>query len=428
MMISFWLQASTCTWMKVAFWVTGIYLLAISITRTALKISKSIILEQTDYSSQNTSVLTPDALVTNEQLKSGGHYRLTDIIYGLLSALHWLEYALIMYGFYSFFCRASKWEDKFKKQLRKKVASHIGKKRRLSSFVTLVVLLLFFGISLVNPALSIIHAHGKACDHQADLHCSAWNQSIFRIIVIYQAFTIIAHVHISLIRFTMAIAVAVVNVIWFDKELHSHVEPLAFTNLQVVPPVPGNGVEGSETSASDHHKAEWEIASQTHYECLDSYNKRREKIVPILDIYQQWFVVQWVIYYFGLLTDLTHLLKPLIARSEGALNSYSYIQISFYIVYSLLAFGIPYVCGLKMSVYHRIYRKNLRKEQLSKIPKNSLMQHALAHVLTIEKQRDCDFVPHIKWTGINIPIDGPGFTICSLLTIFGFAAAIVGFS
>ena len=415
--------------MRLPFWVLGIYLLAISVTRTALKISKSIVLEQTDYSSQNTTVLTSDALVTNEQLKSGGHYRLTDIIYGLLSALHWLEYGLLIYGFYSFLCSASTWEKDFKQRLRKKVANHLRKRNKISSFIILVILLLFFGISLANPVLSIIHAHGKACDHQADLNCSAWNEPIFLIIAIYQAFTIIAHVHVSLIRFTMAIAVAVVNVIWFDKELYeSHVEPLVCMNPQVVSLVPGNGEEGSETSASQHRKAEWEIASQTHYECLDSYNKRREKIVPILDIYQQWFVVQWVIYYFGLLTDLTHLLKPLVTRSEGALNSYSYIQISFYIVYSLLAFGIPYVCGLKMSVYHRIYRKNLRKEQLSNIPKTSLMQHALAHVLTIEKQRDCDFVPHIKWTGINIPIDGPGFMIGSLLTIFGFVAAIAGFS
>lgn len=405
------------------------YLLVVSVTRTALKISKSVVLEETDYSSQNTSLLTPDALVTNEQLKSGGHYRLTDIIYCLLSTLHWAEYGLLIYGFYSFFCSASAWEEDFKQRLGKKVQSHIFKKHRLSSLVTLVILLLFFGVSLANPILSIIHAHGKACNHQADLNCSAWNELIFRVITIYQVFTIVAHIHITLMRFTMAIAVVVVYVIWFDKELYdSHRETVAISNPQVTTPLHENRVEGNEPSASEHRKSEWEIASQIHYKCLDDYNKRREKVVPILDIYQQWFVVQWVIYYFGLLTDLTHLLKPLIARSEGALSSYSYIQISFYIMYSLLAFGIPYVCGLKMSVYHRVYHKKLRKKQLSKVPKENFLQHALAHVLTIEKQRACDFVPHIKWTGINIPIDGPGFTLCSLLTIFGFAAAIVGFS
>ena len=411
---------------KVALWVIALYVLVLSVTRTALKITKSVVLEQSIHGPQNTSELTADALVNVKQLKSGGHYRLTDVIYALLSTLHWIEYGLIIYGFYSFLRSASSWEKDFKKRLKAKVISHIMREHRLSSFITLLIILLFLGISLANPVLSIVHAYHKACNHQADISCNAWNEPIFRIVVVYQVFTIIAHLHISLIRLTMAIAVMAVYVIWFNKELcYGDEEPVVIANQQVAPAL-GNGVKGNETS--EYCKAEWNIAGKTHYEHLAQYNKRREKIVPILDIYQQWFVVQWITYYFGLLTDLTHLLKPLVTRSEETLSTYSYIQISFYIVYSLLAFGIPYVCGLKMSVYHRKYRKELRKEQLSKKREAGLMQHALAHILTIEKHRECDFVPHIKWTGINIPIDGPGFTLCSILTILGFTAAIVGFS
>ena len=381
--------------------------MAISITRTVWRIKKSKLLEKSAHVLQNASRFKADFCST-EKVTPGGYYRFTGIIYDLLSGLHWIEILLIIYGFYRF------WSDfKFKKKLRGKVLNHIMcyglftcsckrwgcftcsyKGRRWGVFtrtckcccwsvLTLGIIAIYSGVALATPILNLIHADG-VCSYQADTSCNTWNERIHNITVVHEWLSIGLRPFFILIRFTMVFAVVAVYIIWNEFDT----------------PQPENAP--------------------------NNYTKEKRKlVVQILEIYQQWFVVQWLIYYIALFTDVTTLLRPLVTHTEETLSTCSSVQIGLHIGYSVLSFGIPYVCGLRMSVYHaKYYNEKVRNEYLS-TPQE--MQHVLAH---IEKDRKCDFVPHIKWTGsgISIPIDGPGFTIGSLLTIFAIAIAIVGFS
>ena len=139
-------------------------------------------------------------------------------------------------------------------------------------------------------------------------------------------------------------------------------------------------------------------------------------------------MIQWFHYYFEALADLTRILHPLITGVSHPEITIAYRGI--YVVYDILAFSIPHACGLRMNSYHQKYLNEQRKERLDTAEKEqgSKLQYAMAYLLQIEKDQDGDFVPGIPGTGIQIPLDSPGYILGILLTIFALVISFVNFS
>jgi len=165
-----------------------------------------------------------------------------------------------------------------------------------------------------------------------------------------------------------------------------------------------------------------------YFECNVDYIQRRDINIPFLEAFQTWFVIQWFIYYFQALADLTRLLRPWVTGQSRPALSTAYRGV--YTGYDFLAFGIPHVCALKMNIYHQKYLQQKRRELIEAAKsreKGSQLQYAVAHLLTFEKQQNGDFVPGIPGTGIKIPLDNPGYTLGILLTIFALLGSFVSF-
>ena len=135
-------------------------------------------------------------------------------------------------------------------------------------------------------------------------------------------------------------------------------------------------------------------------------------------------MIQWFHYYFQAITDLTRILHPWITGmyDPGLTTIYRGI----YLAYDFLSFGIPHVCGLKMNSYHQKYLKDKRKKQLGTA--ESKVEYTKLYSLGINKDQNGDFVPGIPGTGIDIPLDSPGYIVGIFLTIFALMANFIDFS
>ena len=161
-----------------------------------------------------------------------------------------------------------------------------------------------------------------------------------------------------------------------------------------------------------------------HYKSVKEYEEHVDKIKPLLRVFQTWFVFQWFHYFFQAITDLTQALHQWITGTRHPELIIAYRSI--YVVYDILGFSIPHVCGLKVNAYHQEYLRDERVEQLNAA--RSKLEYVKAYSLTIQKSKYGDFVPRIRGTGIKIPLENTGYTLSILLTIFALAASFITFS
>ena len=414
-MLIFHMQASILTKPKLWFWIIFTVVEILTISRTILFLAKIGMLDgRSSSSSQTSSTLNttmidekdePNVVVaqplssvssyeTNQTLDT--YTRFASIIRLSLSFLHWVEYIFVAQGSYHFLKAVSGWKQEFRKKLVKKLLEHM--KRHILAVVLTTLLLVFFTvISLVAPIVKMKDAQDKYQSNTEE------NFTFYVISNIHYFLTIIAHIFTSSLRIGIVVATLAVHVIWSNDELFAD-------NTQ--PEIQGTG--NLQTSY-------WDTAVKEHRVRVTQYEKRREKVVPILKIFESWFVIQWIIYYVGSVLDLAYNIRPWIEDKEESLDAHTHTYMILYLMYAMLAFIIPHVCGLRMNVYHREYYKTLTEEQKNSARNDKDVYRALiSNQFYIKKQESCDFVPCISWLGMSIPVDGPGYILTLLLTFFAF--------
>ena len=158
-----------------------------------------------------------------------------------------------------------------------------------------------------------------------------------------------------------------------------------------------------------------------YYKSVKQYEKRVDKIKPLLGVFQTWFVFQWFQYFFQAITNLTRTLSPWIT---GAYQPYLItVYYGIFTFHDFLAFAIPHVCGLKINAYHEQYLRDERNKLLK-----SKLGYVKAYSMKIEKSKYGDFVPGIRMTGIKVPLDSTGYTLGIFLTIFALAGSFIKFN
>ena len=400
---------------KAIFWVVFGLVELLAVVRTILLFIRKYTLPLNFSSCEQVFTInsTNSSGAPERPVESGNYFRVTDLLYVTHSFLHWPEYAVLAYGLYKLLLDVSNWKKSFRNDFKeaffKQLLGNSDRYQICQGMMTSFVILLFLTASLATPAVGIAQAY---IDNELYPHCEG-QASALEFHYIYQTLTIIAHIFSPAIRMAMVFFVLAVRVVWFDVAMDSNEESM---DLPIT-----NDVEASE---------DWKRASSKYYECNVDYIQRRDKNIPFLQAFQTWFVIQWFIYYFQALADLTRLLRPWITGQSRPALSTAYRGV--YTGYNFLAFGIPHVCALKMNIYHQKYLQEKRREFINAAKsregeKGSQLQYAVAHSLTFEKQQNGDFIPGIPGTGIKIPLDSPGYTLGILLTIFALLGSFVSF-
>ena len=257
--------------------------------------------------------------------------------------------------------------------------------------------LTFFAFtSFLTITLGIVDVHMTA-------NCTEEMVREFRLA--YQFLSIPAHIASPIIRVAMVLTVFKVRAIWFNEKTVSQ------------------GTKQITKYSSDTNDDEKNAISR-HFECVEKYEERVDQIKPFLQVFQTWFVFQWLHYFFQALINFTRTLHPWITGIHRPELTTAYYGI--YTVYGILAFSIPHVCGLKINAYHQQYLREERNELLNKA--GTKLQRVKAYLMKIEKNKYGDFVPRIRMTGIKIPLDSAGYTLGILFTIFALAGSFISFN
>ena len=151
---------------------------------------------------------------------------------------------------------------------------------------------------------------------------------------------------------------------------------------------------------------------------MQRYTEKGNRIVPILKIFQVWFIIQWFAFLATTLADLINVLKPLTVPINDFIEQQVewYLYIFFHFLYGLLSFIIPFLCGSLMNKLHNDYYRNLRKK---------VRRRLLGLLVSMEKEEDFDFTPGIHEIGLDIPISNQGYSMSIVLALIALVSTLV---
>jgi hypothetical protein len=208
----------------------------------------------------------------------------------------------------------------------------------------------------------------------------------------------------------MVLATIVIGELWIIKYDDCTTES---TDSQLI-----NGTENiQETQDIAEYLKDRDETNKDHEMRTKEYAEIGGQVERILEIFQTWFPIPWLLYFIGTSLDTDHILR---AWKDGSSEEgyYDFSEIS-YMVYNfnqLSLLTITFLCSKMMNTYHRKYFAKLRSDQLTKFKTASRM--AMASMNKIEKDEHFYFVPRVWGTSIKVPVESSLYIVTMLIGFF----------
>ena len=342
-------------------------------------------------------VLLPQSCRVNVSDDSiGQRYLFTMVVYSTLFIGRWLETLIIHIHIYKFFFNQSTITPDTFKQL-----CNEGLKRNNTTKVLLVILMVYMLIHSGSiPVLGVI----LEIQHGQDTNCEDY---VYEHHVVYWLLDIIRYLNDVAIRILMVLATIVIGELWWEKS-KSDGTPTAEDTDDTVEKEPDTYIE---------YLQDRDETNKDHAMRTKEYAKIGSQVERILEIFQTWFPIPWLLYFTATSLDTDHILKAWKDGSSGE-GHYDFSEIS-YMVYNfnqLSLLTIAFLCSKKMNTYHRNYFWQSRCEQLKQFKTASRM--AMASMNKIEKDEHFDFVPRVWGTSIKVPVESSLYIVTMLVGIF----------
>lgn len=327
----------------------------------------------------------PDANVSS----TGQQYLFTLTVYSTLFIGRWLEALILHIHIYKFFFGQLTIKIS---QFQKLVFEGIKKKAAITIVIFLFVVLPLLIISLSVPILGIILEirHGRK-------NCEEY---IYEHHTVYWLLDIVRYLHDVIVRILLLLATIAIGGIW-SEELQTGEIPQAAT----------------EPETYDNYLMDRDTVNEDHKIRTKAYVKRGGNVERILEIFQTWFTIPWLLLFIGSSLDSDHILRSWKdGPSDDGYYDFSEVTFMVYNFNQLFLLAFAYLCSKKMNTHHRNYIHRSRSQQLEKFKTASRM--AFASVNKIEKEDHFDFTPRIWGTSIKVPIDSPLYIVLLFVSIF----------
>ncbi len=312
------------------------------------------------------------------------------VVYSSLFIGRWIEALVIHIHIYKFFfSQPTLQPSKFKEFCIKGLTKN---KKVVTVFIvsSLYILIHSLSIPILGIVLEIRHGHESNCEGY-----------IYEYHIVYWIFDVIRYLHDVVIRLLMFLATVAIGVIW-SKELEVKTEVSQDTKE------PQDYVEYLKDRG---------IASEDHKIRMKDYVKRGGEVERILEIFQTWFIVPWVLYFISSSLDTDQILRTWKDGSTGdAQYDFSEVTFMVYNFNQLFLLTFAFLCSKKMNTHHCNYFTRSRYQQLAKYKTASRM--ALASMNKIEKEDHFDFVPRIWGTSIKVQVENSLYIVILLVSIF----------
>ena len=332
-------------------------------------------------------ILLPQACHFNESDNSGQQYLFTMVVYSSLFIGRWLETLIIHIHIYKFFFSQSTIAPEIFKQLCSDGLKRNYAIRALLIVLTVYMLIHSWSIPFLGVTLEIQSGQEINCEgYMYEYHIVSWLLDIIR------------YLHDVAIRSLMILATIAVGELWSIEELTER-------------------IESPETYTIDEYLCDRNKTDEDHEKQTKEYVEIGGQVERILEIFQTWFPIPWLLYFIGTSLDTDHILK---AWKDGSNEEghYDFSEVS-YMVYNfnqLSLLTIAFLCSKRMNTYHRKYLGISRQNQLTKFKTASRM--AMASMNKIEKDEHFDFVPRVWGTSIKVPVESSLYIVTMLLGVF----------
>ena len=335
-------------------------------------------------------VFLPQACHFNESDNNlGQQYLFTMVVYSSLFIGRWLETLIIHIHIYKFFFgQLTIKPEKFKQLFNDGLKRNYGIRALL---IVLTVYMLIHSGSIPFLGVTLEIKSGQ------EINCEGY---LYEYHVVYWLLDIIRYLHDVAIRLLMILAMIAVRELWSIKELTD-----------------SERIESTETYTIDEYLCDRNETNEDHEMQTKVYAEIGGQVERILEIFQTWFPVPWLLYFIGTSLDTDHILK---AWKDGSNEEghYDFSEI-LYMVYNfnqLSLLTIAFLCSKRMNTYHRKYLGIFRHNQLNKFKTASRM--AMASMNKIEKDEHFDFVPRVWGTSIKVPVESSLYIVTMLLGVF----------
>ena len=321
---------------------------------------------------------------------TGQQYIFTMVIYSSLFVGRWAEALILHIHIYKFFfCQDTLGIGKFQELC----LAGLKQKAIRAFFICMALYMLITSLSI--PILGII----LEIQHGRGLNCKKY---IYEYHAVYWILDIVRYLHDVAVRIIMFLATIVIGQIW-SLELQTVEKE---NNLNE----PANYTE---------YLADRNIVCEDHQTRTIDYAKRGREVERILEIFQTWFVLPWLLFFVGSSLDTDHILRSW--KDGSGSNSdgqYDFSEITF-MVYNfnqIFLLTFTFLCSKKMNTNHYKYFSRSRYQQLDKFKTASKM--AFASLNKIEKEDHFDFVPRIWGTSVKIPINNSIYIVVLFVGVF----------
>ena len=178
-----------------------------------------------------------------------------------------------------------------------------------------------------------------------------------------------------------------------------------------------------EQSASIEEVESQETTCSKFSKMVKNYSDRGKVVAALQDIFQEWFVVSWVVYFIGVTGNTTLVLKALFKRLFWPATHRSWFYFA-HLINDFAAFLIPYICGGLMNYYHAKYRETLEQVQEDLLSDSETLSECVQQRANlIPENPNYKFVPALCC--LNIPLESAGYSFTLILTSFAFVLSFV---
>lgn len=267
-------------------------------------------------------------------------------------------------------------------------------KNSYSSFMLLLFILLYCAITWPPPVLLTTWFHEFVLWHDEE------NQQ--RASFGYALLAWFHHISDLVIRLLMGVAARLVMVAWFNGQ--KYLEQIT-ENSSI------EALESQETTCKKFSRI------------VKNYKDTGKAVAALQDIFQEWFVMSWVVYFIGVTGNTTLVLKALFKGLFSTATNRSWLYLA-HLINDFAAFLIPYICGGLMNYYHKKYRETLEQVQEDLLSGSETLSECVQQRANlIPENTTYNFIPALCC--LNIPLESAGYSFTLILTSFAFVLSFV---
>ena len=345
-----------------------------------------------------------------------------DLIHSFIQSVHVIEYLALIYGIAGFYLYAL---IKRKTFFKLDNAYRESCKCHHSNFVC-VGAVVVCGIGFMILALATFTPVALLTEWRVDIITAKFNTnssvSKLNVTEIYVGMSYASHICHSTTRIFMIYVTLLIRSAWLDQtepKLQAETSGnclIAYAKILLRP-------KWMDTEMEEPNNENRKDIKETFQSLISSYYTTGHYVTPLQNIFQQWFVMQWLVYFIKIIEDFAVVLHSLVSESyKDTGPKHELIFVFTHLFFDLILFLIPYYCASLINQYHGEYCERLQRVQNRVISKTD-DSWMLQSTQLIPQNPEYVFVP--SFCGLSIPLSSPGYNISIMLAFFAFIISII---